>query len=361
MILQLNGAPASAQILQSIEQIQVVLADEGRSGFQIVFRANRSDDKPNGFDQLLAMVPQKEQRIVLSVQFDGDPVVLIDGYILYQELSFENGGETASITATGEDIAFKLDVDETILAYSQKDDATIVNEILGRYSSLLTANVVAPSTVITPSENGYLPIQRGTDLQYIEELANRYDHKVYLNFKSPKSELYWGPPVVSGKQPDLIYALDPFTNVTSLRITYDSLKPTKTFGSVQDRATDVISSLDVESASSEAITVSTASALALQSVVRKRLSTKVSGVLQTEAQSWGQGAVDQSSTAVRIEGELDSLRYGQPLLPRSPVNLRGVHPMHDGEYYVQKVTHVLRPQGYRQRFVVIREGIDAAS
>jgi hypothetical protein len=357
----LNGEPVTSQILEGIEEVEVTLDDYGRSGFQFAIVATRSEIQSNRFDQLIAVVPQQEQRLVMSVTFDTDPVVLIDGLIIHQELLFDESGESAVIVITGEDISIMLDVEEKIKEFATQDEAAIVGEILRDYENYFSAKVVPPDTVITPIQDVYLPIQRCTDRVYIEYLAKRYNHRVYVNFKSPKSEFYWGPLVETGGQPDLLFAPNQFVNVLSLNITYNALAATKYIASIQDRSTDVISPIDVETATSEAGSLTTSPAISKQALVRKVLSTEVDGRLQTEAQAWAQGAVNASTSVAIIEGELDSARYGQPLQPRSSVKLRGAHSAYDGDYYVQKVTHIIKPNSYRQRFVLTREGIDSAS
>lgn len=360
LTVKLNGSAASANFLDAIESVEVILDDFGRSGFQIASRAARTEQSSDVYDELIALVPQKDQRLVLSVQFDDSPVVIMDGLVLRTSTTYDATGRTASFVTMGEDISVVLDYEEKQKAFATEDESAIVTEILGSYSSFFSAKVVAPSVDITPVQNVYLPIQRATDRAYLESLARRYGHKVYVGFKSPKSELYWGPPVVSGSQPDLIFTGGLIDNVTSLSIEYDAMAATKYFGSVQDRDTNVISDINVETADATAVSVSTSAALTKQARVRKRLSPDLSGRLQTESQAWTQSAVDDSTAAVRVSGELDSVRYGQPLVPRSSVNLRGVSAALDGEYYVRQVTHLISPTRYTQKFVLLREGIDTS-
>ena len=72
-----------------------------------------------------------------------------------------------------------------------------------------------------------------------------------------------------------------------------------------------------------------------------------------------QGELDKSTDEViTATGELDALRYGQILRPRSLVDLRGAGASFDGTYYVKSVTHKIDIQKgeYKQSFTLTREG-----
>jgi hypothetical protein len=56
-------------------------------------------------------------------------------------------------------------------------------------------------------------------------------------------------------------------------------------------------------------------------------------------------------------GELDPMRYGDLLQPRSLVGLRGAGHAYDGFYYVKRVSHTLNRGSYKQSFTLAREGL----
>jgi hypothetical protein len=75
-----------------------------------------------------------------------------------------------------------------------------------------------------------------------------------------------------------------------------------------------------------------------------------------EAMLQAQALTNRSSYALKAEGELDMLRYGNVLRPRRLVGVRGAGFMFDGLYYVKDVTHTIRKGEYRQRFTLTRDG-----
>lgn len=70
--------------------------------------------------------------------------------------------------------------------------------------------------------------------------------------------------------------------------------------------------------------------------------------------------MSSSSDAVSATGELDTKRYGQALLSRRLVGVRGAGDSYDGNYYVKQVTHKIALGEYRQSFTLTREGRGAS-
>lgn len=60
---------------------------------------------------------------------------------------------------------------------------------------------------------------------------------------------------------------------------------------------------------------------------------------------------------VHAEGELDGTLYGHVLQAGLPVGVDGLGDWLSGIYYVDTVTHTFNPQGYRQRFTLLRNAL----
>lgn len=60
---------------------------------------------------------------------------------------------------------------------------------------------------------------------------------------------------------------------------------------------------------------------------------------------------------VKAEGELDGSLYGHVLQVGLPVGVDGLGEWLSGLYYVDSVTHTFNAQGYRQRFVLLRNAV----
>jgi len=67
-------------------------------------------------------------------------------------------------------------------------------------------------------------------------------------------------------------------------------------------------------------------------------------------------AVTNAPDAVKVQGELDAVRYGDVLRARRLVGVRGAGRTYDGNYYVRSVTHRITRGEYTQNFTLSREG-----
>jgi hypothetical protein len=64
-----------------------------------------------------------------------------------------------------------------------------------------------------------------------------------------------------------------------------------------------------------------------------------------------------ASDAITGSGTLDVLRYGRVLRSRQLVGVRGAGHAYDGMYYVNNVTHNIKPGEYKQNFSLSRDGL----
>jgi hypothetical protein len=105
--------PVPEQALEMLDSAEVSHSDEGRSGFQLVFKATRS--KKDFIDYLMFANPQFKagNRVIISASFGALPLVLMDGIITNHQLQPGSpGGDPASLTLTGEDVSVMMDLQE---------------------------------------------------------------------------------------------------------------------------------------------------------------------------------------------------------------------------------------------------------
>ena len=67
--------------------------------------------------------------------------------------------------------------------------------------------------------------------------------------------------------------------------------------------------------------------------------------------------VDRSSWAIRADGELATDHYEGILRASKPVSVRGVGKTLSGTYYVERVLHAFTPDGYSQQFTLRRNAL----
>jgi len=302
-------------------------------------------------------------RVILVVIFNGRPHVLSDGIITNQQVQpSTQPGVSSTIIATGEDVSVMMDMEEKIAQHPSQNQTTIVSKIIAKYAQYgIIPKVIPPSGDKPPLPTEYIPTQRGTDLEYIKEMAEMNGYVFYVSpGPAPGTSMaYWGPPEKLGvPQSALSVNMGWHSNVDSINFQYDALAASEASGELQDHKSNKCQGVTVKSSKSKRPTLATSSGLK-QSKVRKRLLSP-QGSNQSQSKARVQSITDTSlDQVVTAEGELDSKNYGSLLRARGLVGLRGVGKSYDGLYYVKSVTHKLERGKYKQSFTLTREGLGA--
>ncbi len=357
--------PAPPILMENLDAVEVTHNDTARSGFQVTFKVGRAGPLDLLDYRLLAnplLLPFN--RLVLVVTFNAIPNVLMDGIITHQQLSPGSTPGTSTLTITGEDVSVMMDREEKSEEHPAQDETIIANKIIATYAQYGLVPMVIPPLVpdiIIPIER--TPVQQGTDLEYLTEMAQRYGYVFYVT-PGPAPMMntaYWGPPVRLGiPQRALSVNLGPQTNVDSVDFQNDSLSPTLVSGRIQDRLTN--SATPVETFASTRVPLAAMPSWLVNMANARRRQFRSSGLNILQAMARAQGQTDASNdNVVTATGELDALRYGGLLQPRALVGLRGVGFSYDGFYYVKSVTHRIHRQEYRQQFTLTRDGLGALS
>jgi len=351
--------PAPLPVMEALQSVQVTSARD-RSGFQLRFALGKRSLLqlallPAGyFDPVVT-------RVVIMVTLSGIPQVLMDGFVTRQELAPSNTPGESTLTVTGEDLSVAMDIVEKVLPFPAMPDAAKVAVCLAPYAALGVVPLIIPPIITTvQSPTTRIEIQAAkTDLAYIKELATRNG---YVFFIEPgplpgQSIGYFGPDIsVPVPQRALSVNMDAFSNVESLSFSLDGLAKKIRIFTVLDPATRRIP-----------IPIP----LPNISAVKPPLGLRPTPPAKVEFHNGGarlapdEAARDilsflmNNSTAISGSGTLDVLRYGQALLARTLVGVRGAGLAYDGLYYVDSVTHDIKKGQYKQNFSLSRDGLIA--
>jgi hypothetical protein len=357
------AVPAPPTVIENLRRVEVTTSDDARSGFQLTFDAGRSGpadvvDYPLLVDPLL----KPFNRVILLVVFGALPRVLMDGIITHQELTPGARPGTSTLSVTGEDITVMMDLEERSAEHPAQDETIIANLLILQYAQYgLIPTVIPPLAIDPPIPIERVPVQQGTDLQYLKQMADRHGYVFYVTpGPAPFMNMaYWGPPPRIGvPQRALSVDFGPETNVDSISFRNNALAPSRVTGSVQDRTTN--QAMPVETVTSTRPPLSSQPALLFQSNIRST-QLRSSGLTTMQAFARAQGMTDASSDVLTAEGQLDALRYGDLLQPRGLAGLRGAGYAHDGFYYVKRVKHTIQRGEYKQQFTLTREGTGSIS
>lgn len=218
--------PAPQVVLDALTSVQVTAGDAENSGFQLQFTLSTQSPLHTLF-LLSGGGPIPLLRCILVVTLNGTPNVIMDGMVTHHQIS--PGGEAgqATLTITGQDISVVMDKqDFSGFPFPAVPAEGRVALLCAKYIFLGLIPLIIPSVMIdVPIPTNQIPSQRGTDLQYIRELADRVGYVFYIE-PGPRPGLntaYWGPQIkVGAPQPALNINMDAHTNVESLNFSFDN-------------------------------------------------------------------------------------------------------------------------------------------
>ncbi|TYB39676.1 hypothetical protein FXF50_04670 [Micromonospora sp. AP08] len=349
--------PAPRSVMQAVSSVRVTTGTQ-QAGFQIVLEAGPASDVvrtllPAGyFDPIVS-------RVIVMVSIRGLPHVLIDGVVTHHEVTPSNTPGGSTLTVTGEDLTVLMDlVEMPFMRSPAMPEITQLYMILAKYAAFGVAPVVIPpivSALRNPLDG--IDTHTGTDLDYIQQHASRCGYVFYVE-PGPlpgSSVAYFGPDVrLPVPQPALSVNLDEATNVESLSFSLDGKAKKVTVYTIFDPVTHKI---PIPVPVPNVNLFKPPLGLRPTPPARVEFAEEGGSLEPPEAAKRILGDLMKSSHAITGEGTLDVLAYGRPLRARQLVGVRGAGTAYDGLYYVNRVTHDLKPRSYKQSFSLSRDGL----
>jgi len=350
-------------VLDSLASVEVQVQDTGQSGFQLTF----SIDKQSPLQILFLLtggLPLLFMRVVIVATVNGVANVLMDGVITNNEISPGDKGSNSTLTLTGKDLSVLMDQsDWSGFPYPAMPAEARVSLILLKYSMFGVVPLVIPSVLLfVPLPIDQIPSQQGTDLEYIQYMAEQAGYVFYID-PGPlpgMSKAYWGPQVKVGPaQPALSADMDAYTNVESLHFKFDQEKNKLPLVYIYNQETGVSIPIPLPPITPLNPPLGLIPPLPTNLLppdlapMRPDLSKKPI----PQAIMMGLAAAAENAEAVSCEGSLDVTRYGGVLKARQLVGVRGAGPAFDGLYYVKRVTHKIKRGEYKQDFTLTRNGL----
>ena len=353
--------PAPRPVMEALTEVSVSIGAGGTSpsGFDLKFATSKLSQittqlLPSGYFD-------PPTRVVIAATLLGSTTVLMDGVITQQDVvpSDESGKSVLSIK--GEDLTRMMDVIDfgSLVAYPAMPAEARVALMVAKYAPLYgIIPLIIPSVLIdVPLPNETIPQQSGTDLAYINMLAERVGYTFYLQ-PGPApgmSMAYWGPklqmaiPFLS-TPPPMAIDWDGCSNVESLQFSFDGFKKTQFV--VLVKVTDVPVPLPIPIPDVTPLSPP----LGQKDPIPLKVTPLVglSGYNPIEATVIALAKAADSANVISGQGTLDVLRYGAILPARTVVQVQGAGITYDGQYFVSNVTHTIKPGSYKQNFTMQR-------
>jgi len=356
--LLINGMPADQDLLAALQQIEVEdhadMADILRLRFAIGVRdgcANWSIIDEDLFQAL--------DEITIMVQVGTLAEPLIVAHVTQVDGQFSNQPGQSMLNVVAMDPTMLMNLRETVRSWPNMSDSEIATAIFtdAAYTRHHRIVPVVETTTLRRQETETTVMQRGTDIQFLRELAERNGFECYLevNPLTRQVEGHFHPPrPEENPQGVLSVNLGESTNVNSFNARHDMLRPTAVRATGLDAETQ-----SEQQAQAEGQTLSTLGAEpTLGGGQLRETLVSQSGLFQTgELQTYAQAEAERSSWAITAEGELHTPAYGRILRAKRPVEVRGAGRQFSGVYYVERVHHTFSGDSYTQRFTLRRNAL----
>jgi hypothetical protein len=354
---------ASRPVLDALDTVEVQTDDVGQSGFKLTF----SVDKQSPLQILFLLtggMPLLFMRVVIAVVVNGVSTVLIDGVITKNDIAPGDKGSNSTLTLWGKDLTALMDQSKPSgFPFPAMPAEARIALILLKYALYGVIPLVIPSVLLfVPLPIDQIPSQQGTDLQYIRYLAHQAGYVFYID-PGPipgVSKAYWGPQIKVGPvQPALSSDMDAYTNVESLRFSFDQEKNKLPLLYIYNSQTGITIPIPIPPITPLNPPLGVIPPLPTNLLppdltpFRDDLSKRP----LPQAIMMGLAEAAKNAEAVSCSGSLNVTRYGGILKARQLVGVRGAGPAFDGLYYVKSVTHKIKRGEYKQDFTLTRNGL----
>jgi phage protein D len=350
-ILAIDDAPAPSELLAAIQQIEV----EDHADMADMMRIRISvggNDSCSGWNVLDEDLFRRLTKLKLSVAVgSGLAETLMIAYVteLNADLSNQPGRSVLNITAMDPTVLMTLD--ETVKPWPDMADSDIATTIFSDRKYGFTP--VVDETGYTRRSEEETVMQRGTDIQLLQQLAGRNGFECFVETE-PRTGLVQGhfhKPRLTDPQGVLSVHMGDQSNVNSLNFREDNTRP----------ATAAVTGIDIRSGENQPVNVESnaltqlGNRAALPQEQPRRVLPAMTGLSRSgELHALAQSVVDRTSFSITGEGDLNTVAYGDILRAKRPVMVRGAGRKFSGTYYVERVMHSITPEGYQQRFSLRR-------
>jgi phage protein D len=291
---------------------------------------------------------------------------VFDGFITDVDVQLGSEPDDAFINITGMDASVMMSLEEKIATWPDMSDSDIVQQIVPGYGIPLQADV----TATVHQENDTTIVQRGTDIQFIRDLAQKNGMEFYFETDdSGTVNAYFRSPQLNGTpQPDLAIQFGDQSNLKRFNAHLTGQRPLNVKASQIDVNANSANTAAVSDTQFNKLGATDANSLIgsqLDTIVLPKEAQAQMLVLgpptsdATEMQTFVQAVRDEAGWIITASGEINSDAYQSVLRPRRLVLIKGAGNTYSGKYYVTRVVHEMNHEGdYIQRFEARRNAID---
>jgi hypothetical protein len=339
------------------------------AGAMSVLEVEENADAPGAFALTLplAVVDGEPDRIgdarlqplkpiaVMAKAGDGPDQCIFDGVVLSHAIRAAPGLTDSALRVWGQDASWLMNMEEKAREWADVSDASVAAAIFGEYG---IAPDPANSSDDSPlhAESGHTLMQRGTDAQFLRQLARR-SGKLFrvTNAGDPAARIgVFARPQLSGTTAASLTVADPATaNVTALDISCDVMRPTMALAGQALIASTAPASAQADAGLEPLDERGLGDFAGQASTALVAAAVDDAGELALRAAA----ALIGSGFFVRVTGKADAARLGTVLRVGMLVMIDALGSVHSGAYYVWSVRHRITGSRHEMSFELVRNAV----
>ncbi len=349
----LAGTTQADDLVAAMASLEVEENADAPGAFSLLLPLSAVDGEPDWIGD--ARLQPLQPIAVVARRGDNPDECIFDGYVLAHSTHLTPGLTDSTLRVWGQDASWRLNMEEKAREWVNATDATVAASIFGEYEI-----APAPENMDDDSplhaEAGHTLMQRGTDAQFLRQLARR-SGKLFrvTNADLPGARTgvfarpqFNGAPAISLSVTDIAAA-----NVQALEVSWDVMRATQANAGqallssstpATASAQDGLSPLDERDLAQFAGEPSTALATAV---------VDDAGELKLRAEA----AVISAGLFVRVKGQADVARLGAVPRVGTLVSIDALGSVHSGTYYLWSVRHKLTAERHEVSFELVRNAV----
>jgi len=352
----MDGVPADDKLYTAISSFEVEENADLPGAIQITLPVTTADgDLTYVSDPRFK--PYANLTVVVTLDGMADQCIF-DGYVLSHKVHLETGTTNSTVTVWGQDASWLMNLEEKVKEWADVTDGDVANSIFGNYG-ITPAPENTEDDSPSHTEDGHTLMQRGSDIQFLRNLARRNGKLCRVACKDVPGVRtgYFAKPSLDGDPVLTLTLNDPAAwTVHALDLEWDVTRPTK----VTARQA-LFSSSEPEGVGGD--TNDSGLTLLDEQMASEFAGKDMSVLLSTTVDDAGeltmraQSVLREAGWLVRCEGEAEVSRIKAVLRVGTLVQLDGAGSLNSGKYYVWSVRHTITRDSHAMKFRLHRNAM----
>lgn len=353
-----NGTPVEDALYTQLTQLEVEENADLPGAFLMKLPITTDDSGDLTFVNDPRFQPFANIAVVAKQESLPDECVF-DGYVLSSKLHLETGGTASVLQVWAQDASWLMNLEEKAKEWVDVTDGNVANSIFSNYG-FTPADENTDDDSPSHTEDGHSLMQRGTDIQFLRQLARRNGKlcRVYCDDQPGVRTGLFAKPQIDG-DPDFTLALNDSkaATVSALDFEWDVTVPSAVKAQqaiFSDK--DPVSGDTTDSGFTPMDEQALADFAGRPNTVMLTTQVDDAGELLMRAQS----LLREAGWFARCEGETDANRVKAIFRVGKVVQIDGAGSLNSGKYFVWSVRHTFTQDAHKMRFVLVRNAMGPA-